>query len=309
MSPLAKEATERIAPKTVSFASGDGSIVAHLYTPESYDSTSRYPAVVIGGSLTSVKEMMSTSYARELALRDIIAMAIDYRNYGESSGRLRQHEDPPSKSIDLSAAVHFLSARSDVSRVGLLGICTSAGNVLYAAASDSRVSAVATVAGFFSEPALVPMLFGGEEKVEQRRKKGREALELYETSGEIKLVPAYSPTNQEAASVSESPYYMDQSRGGGVRAWRNAFAVTSWESWLDFDPVSKAPYVKAPALIVHSEKAAFPKQAQKVYELLSGPKEIEWVEGTHYDFYDDTATVTKTANILADHFQKVLGQD
>lgn len=302
------QAAERLTPKTVSFQSGNGFIVGHLYTPASYDSTSRYPGVVIGGSLTSVKEMMGGSYARELALRGIITMAIDYRNYGESSGRLRQYEDPASKSTDLSAALRFLSARPDVARVGLLGICTSAGNVLYAAASDSSVSAVATVAGFFSEPALLPMLFGGDEKVAQRREKGRRALELYETTGEIELVPAYSPTNQEAASVSDSPYYMDQTRGGGVRSWKNAFAVASWEPWLDFDPVSQAPHVKAPTLIVHSEKAAFPKQAQKVHELLSGPKEIRWVEGTHYDFYDDNDTVTKTAGILADHFQEELGQ-
>lgn len=159
-----------------------------------------------------------------------------------------------------------------MARVGLLGVCTSAGNVLYAAASDSSVSAVATVAGFFSEPALLPLLFGGDEKVAQRRKKGREALELYETTGEIKLVPAYSPTYQEAASVSDSPYYTDQARGGGVRFWKNAFAVASWEPWLDFDPVSQAPRVKAPTPVVHSEKAAFPKQAQKLYDLLSGLK-------------------------------------
>lgn len=302
------QATDKLAPKTVSFHSGDGFVVGHLYTPASYDSTSRYPGVIIGGSLTSVKEMMGDTYARELALRGIIAMAIDYRNYGKSSGRLRQYEDPASKSTDLSAALCFLSARPDVAGVGLLGICTSAGNVLYAAASDSNVSAVATVAGFFSEPTLLPTLFGGDDKVAQRRKKGREALELYETTGEITLVPAYSPTNQEAASVNESLYYMDQARGGGVRPWKNTFAVASWEPWLDFDPVSQAPHVKAPTLIVHSEKAAFPQQAQKVHELLSGPKEIRWVEGTHYDFYDDNDTVTKTAGILADHFQEELGQ-
>ena len=49
-------------------------------------------------------------------------------------------------------------------------------------------------------------------------------------------------------------------------------------------------------------------QAQKVHVLLSGSKEIKWVGGTYCDFYDDTDTVAKTAGILADQFQKKLGQ-
>ena len=182
----------RLAPRTVSFPSGNGTVVGHLYLPQTYDAAKRYPAVVVGGSLSSVKEMMGGNYAEALAGHGIFGLAIDYRNYGESSGKLRQCEDPTSKAVDLSSALQFLSARPDVSGVGLLGICTSGGNVLYTAASDSRVRAIATVAGFFSDPALAPMLFGGEEGVESRKTKGLEAAELYEKSGEIKMVPTYS---------------------------------------------------------------------------------------------------------------------
>lgn len=295
-----------ITPKTVSFPSKDGTVVGHLYLPQTYDATVRYPAVVIGGSLSSVKEMMGGTYARELANHSILALAIDYRNYGESSGHLRQYEDPSSKAGDLSAALQFLLDRTDVSGAGLLGICTSAGNVLYTAASDPRVGAVAGVAGFFSDPSLLPMLFGGEEGVKSRKEKGREAVEVYRESGEIILVPAYSPTNKEAASVSPAPYYLDTTRGGGVRSWRNAFAVMSWEPWLSFDPVSQASSVKAPTLLVHSEQAAFPNQARKIYDLLNGPKEIIWEDGGHYDFYDNPDTIRKTAKSLANHFHSSL---
>jgi len=296
-----------LAPRTVSFPSGNGSVVGHLYLPPTYDPATRYPAVVVGGSLSSVKEMMGGNYAEALAGHGILGLAIDYRNYGESSGHLRQYEDPASKSVDLSSALKFLSSRSDVSGVGLVGVCTSGGNILYTAASDSHVGAIATVAGFFSDPAVAPTLFGGEEEVERRKTKGREAEEVYQRSGELKLVPTYSSTDKEAASISSAPYYMDENRGGGVRAWRNTFAVMSWEKWLGFDPVSKAPSVTAPALIIHSEKAAFPDQARKIGELLKGPKEIVWESGMHFDFYDDPETVRKTAGLLANHFHKSLG--
>jgi pimeloyl-ACP methyl ester carboxylesterase len=251
--------------------------------------------------MSSVKEQMGGTYARELARRGIIALAIDYRNYGESSGAERQYEDQASKSEDLSSALHYLRQRPDVAGTGLLGICTSGGTALYAAAEDANVGALAAVAGAFSDPDLTLKLFGSEG-VEQRRTLGRAARARYETRGVIDTVRAYYPGDKTAASGSPSEYYMDETRGGGVRAWRNEFAVMSWEPWLANNPVSQAPRVTAPTLIVHSERAAFPDQARKVYDLLAGPKTIHWADGTHFDFYDQPATVSEAAERVAEHF-------
>jgi fermentation-respiration switch protein FrsA (DUF1100 family) len=305
MSQTLTESSEP-TPQKVSFPSGDGFVVAHLYLPKGYDPSSRYPAVAVGGSFTSVKEQMGGNYAGEMARRGVIALAVDYRNYGESSGAKRQYEDPASKAEDLSSALRFLAKRSDVSGTGLLGICTSGGTVLYTAAQDPSVGAVATVAGFFSEPALVPKLHGGAESVERLRAAGREARKRYEDTGVIDTILAYHPTDQTAASTSPSQYYMDETRGGGVRAWRNAFAVMAWEPWLDFDPVARASRVTAPTLMIHSDGSAFPDLARKVYSLLGGPKELHWAEGAHFDFYDQAATVHPAADLVAAHFRAKL---
>ncbi len=294
------------APQTVSFPSGDGYVVGHLYLPENYDSAKRYPAVAVGGSFTSVKEQMGGIYAGEMARRGVMALALDYRNYGESSGALRQYEDQASKAEDLSAALRFLGSRADVSGTGLLGICTSGGTILYTAAQDSRVGAVATVAGFFSDPALNPILHDGTEGVERLRAAGRAARKRYDETGVIDTILAYHPTDQTAASTSTSQYYMEESRGGGVRPWRNAFAVMAWEPWLDFDPVAKASRVTAPALMFHSDGSAFPDQARKVYSLLAGPKELYWSKGAHFDFYDQAEQVRDSADRVAAHFRSHL---
>ncbi|WP_443217143.1 alpha/beta hydrolase, partial [Rhizobium sp. RSm-3] len=76
----------KITPLTVSFASGDSYVVAHLYLPEGHDPAKRYPAVAVGGSFTSVKEQMGGIYGGEMARRGVMALAIDYRNYGQSGG-------------------------------------------------------------------------------------------------------------------------------------------------------------------------------------------------------------------------------
>ncbi|OHV19563.1 twin-arginine translocation pathway signal protein [Rhizobium sp. RSm-3] len=294
-------------PLTVSFASGDSYVVAHLYLPEGHDPAKRYPAVAVGGSFTSVKEQMGGIYGGEMARRGVMALAIDYRNYGQSGGAKRQYEDPAAKAEDLSAALRYLSSRPDVSGTGLLGICTSAGTALYTAAEDGNVGAVAAVAGYYAEPELMTAMMNGRDIIERLRADGRLAQEIYDKTGEIKTILTYHNADETAAHLSPSEYYMDQTRGGGVRSWRNEFAVMAWEHWIDFDPVSRASRVTAPTLMIHSEGSAFPDQARKVYGLLAGPKDLHWAEGAQFDFYDQGDAVGDAADRVAAHFRATLG--
>src|SRR5437773_1372725 len=80
-------------PLKVRFAAGDPHIVGNLYLPADAFPGARHPAIVVGGSLTSVKEQMSAAYARAMAERGFVALAIDYRHYGESGGEPRQYEN------------------------------------------------------------------------------------------------------------------------------------------------------------------------------------------------------------------------
>jgi fermentation-respiration switch protein FrsA (DUF1100 family) len=303
---LANTAIAQIQTERVTFDVDGLQVVGTLYLPSKYNGDKRYPAVVVGGSLTSVKEMMSADYAENLAERGIMALAIDYRGYGESGGEIRQYEDPTMKAADLSGAVEYLGTRSDVrtDAIALVGICTSGGNVLYTAAQDNRVAAATTVAGWFVEPSVTPLLYGSEEAVEQLRQVGDTARQTYEATGENPIILAYSDTDQTASHVGPMEYYMDDSRGGGVAQWRNEFSLMSWNTWLDFDPVGQASNVTAPTLIIHSDNSALPEQARKVFDLLSGPKELHWAEGDHFDFYDDSTHVDDAAAVIADFFKR-----
>jgi len=294
------------SPQTVTFPSGDSSVVGLLYLPEIYKPNNSYPAVAVAGSFGSTKEMMSGTYAAELAKRGIIAGAIDYRNFGQSGGAMRQYEDPDSKADDLSAAVKYLSNRHDVAKTGLMGVCTSGGNVLYAAAQDRRVEALATVVGFFQTPDVASMLLGGDEGLALRRAAGRQARKVYETTGELQFIRQYSNSTNATVNYGPAPYYDSPSRGGGVRSWRNDFAVMAWEAWLSFNPVAQAPKVYTPTLMIYSENAAFPDQARAVYDGLAGEKRTIWTNGSHYDFYDNTERVRFSADQVAVHFQNLL---
>lgn len=297
-----------VAPTKVRFDSGDSFIVGNLYLPGDYDDGSQYPAVVVAGSLTSVKEQMGGVYALEMSRRGFMALALDYRHYGESGGEPRQYEDPEAKALDLSAALTYLASRADVRSDGLLllGVCTSGGTVLYTAARDERVAAVACVASHLAEPSITPALYGGEEGVASRREAAKTARAAYEATGENELILAYHNTDTTASHLGPMPYYMDQTRGGGVAAWTNAFAVMSWDNWLDFDPVSQAAGVTIPTLIVHTDLCALPEQARKTYAALKGPKTLHWTTGDHFEFYDGPEKVGEAVEVAAQHFRRHL---
>ncbi|MCV7168909.1 alpha/beta hydrolase [Mycobacterium manitobense] len=305
--PRYLSARELGTAESARFPAGDSFVAAHVYRPTDVGS-GQLPAVVVGGSLTAVKEQMGGIYAAELARRGFLALSIDYRNYGASGGQVRQFEDPESKSADLSAALDYLGGRDDVAseRLGLLGICTSGGTVLYTAAADPRVRAVASVAGHLAEPEITPSLYGGADGVAARQAAARAAAQRYRQTGENQTILAYHDQDQSASHPGPNEYYMDTGRGGGVSQWRNEFAVMSWEPWLAFDPVSKAAAVTAPALVVHSDDCALPDQARKTYDLLAGPKNLHWTEGPHFEFYDGTGKVAEAVDIVAEHFARSL---
>jgi fermentation-respiration switch protein FrsA (DUF1100 family) len=292
----------------VRFDVGNTFIAGDLHLPADYDPRQRYRAVAIGGSLSSVKEQMSGRYARELAARGFVALAIDYRNYGESGGPARQYEHPDLKAEDLSAAVSYLASRDDVQPDGyaVLGICTSGGNVFYAAARDPNIAAVACVAGHLVEPQMIASLpvYGGTATIERHRAEGREARAAYERTGEVRTITCYHASDLAAAFVGPLVYYLDESRGL-IPEWRNELAVMSWEPWLEFNPVREAERVTAPTLIVYSDGCVTPEQARKVYAKLRGPKTLHWTDGEHFDFYDGRK-VGEAADAIAEHFREHL---
>ena len=64
-----------------------------------------------------------------------------------------------------------------------------------------------------------------------------------------------------------------------------------WETWLDFDPVSKASNISIPFMVIHSDKCALPGNARKFYDNLKGKKELVWDDYDHTDHYDQPEAV------------------
>ena len=119
-------------------------LAADLYKPK--NTHGRLAAIAVSGPYGAVKEQVSGRYAQTLAERGFLTIAFDPSYYGESGGTPRYLTSPEISTEDFSAAVDYLTSRTDVDqeRIGILGICGWGGFALNAAAIDPRIKATVT---------------------------------------------------------------------------------------------------------------------------------------------------------------------
>jgi uncharacterized protein len=263
----------------------------------------RQPALIVTGSWLTVKEQMPATYAAKLAARGMTAFIFDFAGFGESEGTPRQLEVPSRKIADLHAAAAFLSTFSgvDPDRVGHLAICASAQYGLTAWTTPSPITHFLSVAGWFHDAASVAPFYGNEEGVTRRLAIAAEATERFNATGEVMMVPAYDPSNPQAAMFFPLDYYAQPTRGA-VPAWRNEMSAMSWWYWLTFDGLRAAPRMRVPTLIVHSDGCVLPDNARAVHAAIAGPKRLAWAEGEQTDFYDRPAQVDRAIGEIESFF-------
>lgn len=266
----------------VSFNSNGVTLKGHLFLPPGFRDTQKYPAAIVTGSWTSVKEQMPDEYASLLALDGFISLTFDFTGFGESEGQPRQVEDYNLKIADIKAAVDFLSGHKNVREEQLsgLGVCASSGYMAHATARDKRIRKLVLVAPWLHNPEIARNIYdfrpGGTEGL---LKAAREAKEQYAETGEMPYVLAASELDPLSAMyVPENvfDYYLNPAKAAGA-LYDNRFAVSSWEPWLTFDAISSASQINQPVFIVHSESGAVPQGARDFYEKLKGEKDIVWL--------------------------------
>ena len=131
--------------REVEFKSGGVTCVGDLYRPPGRK-RGRLPAIVMGHGFSLVKSTL-VAQAESLADAGFLVLAIDYRSFGRSGGRVRGQLFPLNEAEDYRAAISYLQSRRDVdaSRIGLWGASFAGALVSYIGAVDERVKAVCAV--------------------------------------------------------------------------------------------------------------------------------------------------------------------
>ncbi len=297
--------------RKVSFKSEGLNLAGDLYLPQNYKAGEQYPAIVVSGSWTTVKEQMAGTYAKRLADAGFITLAFDFRNFGESEGEPRFYESPVMKKADIKNAVTFLESLPEVDhdKIGVFGVCAGAMYTLMAASEDSRVKSVVTAASWLHDAEAVKLFYGGEEGVNAKVGAAQAAKKAYAEHGTVEYIPTISTEDPAAAMYGPYDYYLNPERGA-VKEWSaDKFAVMSWEDWLTTDPMPTAANISVPILMIHSDGAVLPQYTKNYFERIGiTDKKLHWMETElespyhQFSYYDQEAEVSESITEAAQWF-------
>ncbi len=289
--------------QSVTFKSAENTLKGIIYRPvdSRIHGNARLPAVVVTGAWTTVKEQMAGTYARELAIRGMIALSFDFTGWGESNGNRRYVEDPVVKIHDIHEAVAFLSSRNDVDSATIygLGICASSGYIAEVAADNDQLTKFALVAPWLHDHDLVNKIYGGVETVDMLIAES----EARARSDTPKILVAAS-SSDESSPMFQAPYYTEKDRGL-ISEYDNRFSVLSWKPWLTFNSHLSASRLKKPCLMVGSDGMALPAGAEAYEQATRAPLKKVWLASdiNQFDFYDRKDIVIVAVDAVANFFK------
>jgi fermentation-respiration switch protein FrsA (DUF1100 family) len=292
-------------PTPVTFLSGGLTVAGHLRVPDG--DTGRRPALVFTGPFTGVKEQVTGTYAAALAERGYVTLAFDHRNFGESDGQPRQHEDAAGKLGDLQDATSFLATHPavDPDRIGCVGVCLGTSYAVRHACVDPRVRALALVAGAYNNPSDMRAAMGAGHYRQLLAQCAAVAEETFRT-GETAYLPAVAPDGGEAAMPGDEPWAYYGTERSASPGWVNRVTRLSIRELVTLDATSMVDNLAlTPTLVVHGTTDAYcsPDAARRLYDRLEAAKDLLWLQtANHIDLYDNPAFVQPAVEAVAAWF-------
>jgi len=244
----------------------------------------RAPGLVFTGPFTGVRDQVTGLYAERLAAAGYVTLAFDHRNFGESQGQPRRHEDPQGKLADLRAAVS----------------CLGGGYALKFAAFDPRVKVFAGIAGAYNTPYAMRSGMGPDH-YRQVLASFTAVSEDHDHGGGVQYVPAVAAEG-EAAMAGDEPFAYYGTDRGSSATWENSVTRTSVRELLTVDNMIGADFLSpTPGLIVHGVQDAYcsPDGAREAYERMGEPKRLVWLDAKlHIDLYDTEPYVSQAVEAV-----------
>ena len=307
--------SDKVEHRKVSFKNRYGiTLVGDLYIPK--NARGQMPAIAVSGPFGAVKEQSSGLYAQTLAERGFITLAFDPSYTGESGGEPRNVPSPEINTEDFSAAVDFLGNLSNVNRdnIGILGICGWGGFALNAAVSDPRIKAVATstmydmtrVAANGYEINMQQNAQGSYDRAPAQSADARYKMKSDMSNARWEMAANGYTTLQPANNLRKEQFTADTpqfireysdfyttKRGFHPRAVNSnpdgSWTVTGMLPLINMPILQRAAELRAPALVVHGEKAHSRYFSEDAFKSLgSKDKELFIVPGaSHIDLYDN----------------------
>jgi len=256
--------------KPVHFYSAGHKLAADLYLPDEKINKPRAAVVVLHG-WTGTKNFLVNVIADRFAEKGYVALAFDYRGYGESEGP-RHCLFPREQVEDGRNAVTYLSTLEEVDadRIGAIGVSYGGGIGLAMAARNPGLRCL-SCNGTVSDGESWMRALRREWEWIQFQADLREDRVNRVLTGESKrvspwdvLLPAPDPTN------------FIENNEKNVPGFKSTFPLESAEAVIEFKPVNEAKHVKCPVRLIHAKTDPLvpTEQSTQVYEQLESEKSL-----------------------------------
>lgn len=269
-------------------------LAADLYIPK--QSSGKMAAIAVSGPFGAVKEQASGLYAQTMAERGFLTLAFDPSFTGESGGQPRNVASPDINTEDFSAAVDYLTTRSDVDadRIGIIGICGFGGMGINAAAMDTRIKATVastmydmsrvTANGYF-DSMDADARYELRSKLNEQRTKDAQSGTIASAGG----LPDKLSGNEPQFVKDYYDYYKTK-RGYHPRSLNGGagWNTTSALSFMTMPLLQYAGEIRNAVLLIHGEKAHSRYFSEDTFKKLTGDnKELMIIpNASHVDLYD-----------------------
>lgn len=290
-------------------------IAANVYTPANYDTTKKYPVVVVAHPNGGVKEQVAGLYAERLAAQGYISIAADASYQGASGGQPRNIDKPANRIEDIRGMADFIMhyAGADPDRLGLLGVCGGGGYALAAAQTDKRFKALATLSMFNSGIVRRDGYMNSQvSTLQQRLKQAAEARAQEAAGGEVLYIGGTKMTDEQVAKLPFDLYRQGYEYYNKTHAHPNSSGRYTMSSVIDlvaFDATTNMRLIDQPLLMIAGSKADSYYMTDSAFKGATGTKEKELfrIEGaTHIETYWVPEYVDQAVNRLISFFGKNL---
>lgn len=283
---------------------------AELFRP---DTPAPHPAVTIIGPVAFVKEQSPLQYATRLAQNGIAALTFDPRYYGASTGQPRQLESGVAKIEDIRATLDYLAQQDglDPQRLGILGLCQGVNWATSAALDDTRVTALALVAGHYLTPQTALMYLGDTQTVASRTQHSARAKAVFDETGDVQYIDITGSENALLISQPVMEWYAPWSNHAPWFAhrgsWQNQIAAMSEADIWNWRVDETLAQLITPLMMVHSDQAATGREIPK--QLFSTvpatEKQLHWINNANQlQFYEYPPVIDAAVAPLIQHFQR-----
>lgn len=271
-----------VLEKKVTFYSDGLKLQGSYYYPDQFYEEVIYPAIIINSGYQGFNEFYPKLFAEKLVQKGYLCFGFDYRGFADSEGE-KGRVVLGEQVRDIQHAISYISTHENVdeNKIGLIGWGMGACNVIYTAAKDKRVKAVAGLNGFYNGERWLQTIHTHAEWAEIEK--------VLEADRKLRATKGYSKFEDPFIHYPLDPATKDyvENELASVYGFGHKTQLLFTDSILETNAEDVVGNISpVPIFIGHGKyNLLHPKlESVSLYQKAGSPKTFYWIEGKHNDF-------------------------